>query len=286
MKSALQVSAGGVSLPRADRGEPAPRRTGSGVRAARHRRLRRAIATSTSSSSTPRPIRRTSAIRIDGASTAGPTPRRCTSCRTCGSATRGPGGRRRGPSRRSRAGRADGVCLVTDDSGTVRRSATCPLTTGSDRATCTDRRRRPLFTDNETNGERVYGPATPAASRTSRTRSTARSASASRRRSDPTAAAPRRRCTTSSRGAGAAARSRCACGSPTRRPADAARRRRRRSSPRARPRPTSSTQAVQPPEATADERLVQRQALAGLLWTQAELPLRRRRAGSTATTRD
>ena len=39
--SALQVSAGGVSVPRADRGEPAPRRTGSGVRAARYRGVRR-----------------------------------------------------------------------------------------------------------------------------------------------------------------------------------------------------------------------------------------------------
>ena len=102
-ESALQVSAGGVSVPRADRGEPAPRRTGSGVRAARHRRLRRR--------SLLRHLHRIRQGRAGGhsdphrgASTAGPTPRRCTSCRTCGSATPGPGGRRRVPSRRSRAG--------------------------------------------------------------------------------------------------------------------------------------------------------------------------------------
>ena len=43
--------------------------------------------------------------------------------------------------------------------------------------------------------------------------------------------------------------------------------------------------AIHPPKATADERLVQRQALAGLLWTKQSY-LFDVRAGSTATTRD
>ena len=95
---ALQVPAGGVSVPRADRGEPAPRRPGSGVRAARHRRLRRTTATSTSSSSTPRPIRRT----CDPDHGAQPRARRRAAPHPAaprGSATPGPGARRRSPSR-------------------------------------------------------------------------------------------------------------------------------------------------------------------------------------------
>ena len=41
-----------------------------------------------------------------------------------------------------------------------------------------------------------------------------------------------------------------------------------RSSPIAARRPTSSTPAIHPPEASDDEKLIQRQALAGLLWTK------------------
>ena len=50
----LQVPAGGVPLRAAGRGEPAARPRERRVRAGRHRRLRRATATSTCSSSTPR----------------------------------------------------------------------------------------------------------------------------------------------------------------------------------------------------------------------------------------
>ena len=80
--------------------------------------------------------------------------------------------------------------------------------------------------------------------------------------------APRRRPLPLRRGAGGRLGRRSACGSPTRRPADAARRRRRDHRPRARPRPTSSTPRSTRREATDDERRVQRQALAGLLWTK------------------
>ena len=53
---------------------------------------------------------------------------------------------------------------------------------------------------------------------------------------------------------------------------------RSRSSMRAAPKPTSSTPSIHPPQRIGDEeRNVQRQAFAGMLWTQAELPLRRRR---------
>jgi hypothetical protein len=67
----------------------------SRVRAGRHRRVRRAIATSTSRSSTPRPTPTICASCIT-AHNRGPDRRRCTCCRSCGSATPGRGGATRG----------------------------------------------------------------------------------------------------------------------------------------------------------------------------------------------
>ena len=110
-----------------------------------------------------------------------------------------------------------------------------------------------------------------------------------RRRSDarsgPTASAPRRRSTTASMRPGRRLGRRSGSGSPTQptaAPLADGRRDHRRAQGRGR---RVLRSARTRPSATADERLVQRQALAGLLWTQAELPLRRRRSGSTATTR-
>ena len=216
MKSALQVPAGGVPLPRAHRGEPAPRRTGSGVRAARHRRLRR------------RPLLRHRhrvrqgrpedlAIRI-AAFNRGPEPRRCTSCRTSGSATPGPGAERRSPSRRSRASAA-ARCRAwsTDDSGIDRRSQYAGSLPARPAVPVRPRGGESLFTDNETNGERVFGPGNT--SRKPYVKDAFHRAICERdtTASTPTTAAPRRRSTTTTRSR-RAARSRSACGSPTRRP--------------------------------------------------------------------
>ena len=168
--------------------------------------------------------------------------------------------------------RADGVCLVTDDSGTPP-IPTCRRTTASVRATCTGRRRRPLFTDNETNGERAYGPGN-----TSRKPYTKDAFHRAICEGDTTAVRP------DGCGTKAALHYRYvvpAGGAVTlrlrltdRRPGCA---RRRRRDHRARKAEADVFYAgLAPREATADEKLVQRRALAGLLWTQAELPLRRR----------
>ena len=63
-EGALQVPAGRVSLRAAGRGEPPPRQARAGVRAGRHRRVRRRAATSTCSPSTPRPRPNDILIRI------------------------------------------------------------------------------------------------------------------------------------------------------------------------------------------------------------------------------
>ena len=149
----------------------------------------------------------------------------------------------------------------------VRRSQHAGALPARTAATCTDREAPALFTDNETNGERAYGPGNT--SRKPHTKDAFHRAICER---DPTAVRPDGRGTKAAlhyqlHGACAAARSRCACGSPTRRP-------RMRS-------PTVDTiiaarkaeadtfyAGLAPREATADERLVQRRALAGLLWTK------------------
>ena len=118
-EAALQVSAGGVSLRAAGRGEPAARGAGARVRAARHRHLRRRPLLRHRRSSTPRPGPEDIADPHHASPTAVPTRRRSTSCRTSGSATPGPGARsRRRPSRASRTGsRRRGSSLVADDAG-------------------------------------------------------------------------------------------------------------------------------------------------------------------------
>ena len=108
-----------------------------------------------------------------------------------------------------------------------------------------------------------------AASRTSRTPSTATSSTARRRRQPGRRWGPRPACDCRARGARRAAPSSAACGSPATRstadPLGDVDAHRRRS---ARRRPTTSTRPSSPPRATADEKLVQRQAFAGMLWSK------------------
>ena len=253
------------------------RRRGSrraGVRAARHRRLRRGPLLRRRSSSTPRPAPTTSAS-ASRRSTAARRPPRCTSCRTCGSATPGRGGRRRCPSRSSALGPAGpaSVSLFADDERR-RRCASLPFAYRLGRATCTARRAAgSLFTNNETNRERVCRPRRPAAGRpTSRTPSTATS-SAARSASTRTRPAPRRASTTRPLRPGRrVGRLPPAADRPNAEPARSPRstrvvaQRRREAD--------EFYEALHPPKATADERRVQRQALAGMLW-QADLLVRR-----------
>ena len=110
----LQVSAAGISLSPADRGEPAPRRPGRRVRAARHRDLRSGPLLGHHRSNTPRPRPKTCASGSRRPIAAPRTPS-CTSCRTCGSATSGRGAQSREPeprietvARRGRRRRAHG----------------------------------------------------------------------------------------------------------------------------------------------------------------------------------
>ena len=201
-----------------DRAQPAPRRTGSGVRAARYRGIRgrsllrhlHRVRQGRSGGhrdpdhrAQPRARRRAAAHPADlvvpqhvGLGTDAAA-RAEDHVRARG--RRVPGGRRQRHVRRSQ------------HAGALPARTALPVRTG---------RRRPCSPTTRPTASAPTDPATPAASRTPRTRSTARSASATRRRSDPTAAAPRRRCTTST-WCRRAARSRCACGSPTRRRPDA-----------------------------------------------------------------
>ena len=131
------------------------------VRADRHGRLRRATATSTSWSSTPRRRPRTSASG-SRRSTAAPSPRRSTSCRTSGSATPGRGGPAPGPEPKIARGAGPArrrSALVTDDSEVddARRSIPIPYRLGP-RTLYAPRGGVPMFTDNETNMPRVFGP--------------------------------------------------------------------------------------------------------------------------------
>ena len=114
------------------------------VRAARHRRVRPRLV-GRRRSSTPRPTPATSASASRSA-TPGPSRRRCTCCRRCGSATPGPGTRAR-PSRRSR--RVDDGALRAEHEqlGTV--------------VLAGDGAPEPLFCDNETNTRRLWGAAGP-----------------------------------------------------------------------------------------------------------------------------
>ena len=151
----------------ARRGEPPTRQGRSGVRADRHRRVRRATAISTWSrntrSSSPSDICIRITVHNRGPEDRGP----CTCCRSCGSATRGRGAiRSASPSWRWTA---TSSCAESEALGTYRlyREGDAPW----------------LFTENETNGRRLFGRRKPAV--ISRTRSTSSSSTATQAAINP-----------------------------------------------------------------------------------------------------
>ena len=125
----------------------------------------------------------------------------------------------------------------------------------------------PLFTDNETNAERctVRRERRPACSR--RTPSTGRSSTA-KRASTRRAPAPRRALHFKRGRAGGAARRSGSLRLTPDADEGSARRRRARSSTTRRAEADEFYAAIHPPKASQDEKLVQRQALAGMLWTK------------------
>ena len=163
--------------------------------------------------------------------------------------------------------------------------ARSPSTTTSDGVRLTLRQGAPeaLFSDNETNAERLFGAprATPYVKDAFHDHVVAASGDGESR----ARRAPRPRfATRSTRRAPARARRRCCgcarCAAPAERSDDgfdAVDGRRRQ------PRPTRSTPSSTPAGASDDEALVQRQAFAGLLWTKQFYHYDVRRAGSTAT---
>ena len=205
----LQVSPGGLSLCRPDGDQPPAQPRGDGVRAARYRRVRRrpllrrvrgvcqGLARTTSWCGSPR-------------STAARSPPSCTCCRRSGSATIGRRGwpsLPRSPSSRRSTGPA-GVSTV---------AATHPEL-GTYNLYCAGEVSSLLFTENETNNERLfpgYSERQPVRQRRHQQPiwSTGR-----RRRSTPTGAAPRSPRTTTRRSP-PASRRRCGCACRGRMPA-------------------------------------------------------------------
>ena len=151
-EGALQVPAGRVPLRAARRGEPAARQARARVRARRHRRLRRRTATSTSSSSTRRRRPTTSSIRITVANRGpgGGAARTC--CRRSGSATPG-----RGAARARATGRKPRDRARTGDGALVAEHASLGRFRLDRRAVEPDGAAELLFTENETNAQRLFG---------------------------------------------------------------------------------------------------------------------------------
>ena len=141
-------------------GEPPPRRPGLRVRAARHRRLRRGPLLRHLHRVRQERRRKTSAS-ASRRSTAAQRRRRCTSCRICGFATPGAGRRCPARSRASASALPAADCAEPGQPTTPpsKRSATFRCSTGWGRARSTPLPAAALlFTNNETNGERVFGP--------------------------------------------------------------------------------------------------------------------------------
>ena len=141
----LQVPPGGLSVRRPGRDEPRPRAGRAGVRAARHGRVRRATATSTSSWSMPRRRPRTCSSGSP-CTTAARNRRRSTSCPRSGSATTGRGEATSPvPSLRQ---------LAQDETGGVVALSHRDL---GERYFFAEGASALLFTENETNTERLFG---------------------------------------------------------------------------------------------------------------------------------
>ena len=129
--------------------ERAPHAAGVRVRAHRHRSLRRGPLLRRRSSSTPSRRRRT-ASSGSPSRTGARSPRRSISCRRCGSATRGTGGPGTKP-RLAAAKQTNGASVVAASHAEL-----------GDRWLYCDGAPRLLFTENDTNTERIFG--TPNAS--------------------------------------------------------------------------------------------------------------------------
>ena len=274
---ALQVSAARVSVRAADRGEPPPRRGRSGVRADRHRHLRR------------RPLLRHRDRDREGGSGVDRLPRHraqprpgaraaSTSSRSSGSATPGRGAATRRA--RRRVDRVDGRAARSSPTIRTRRRWPACCTTRASARTCSScpPGRELLFTDNETNAPRVFGrthvaqPLREGRLPPPHRQWRADAVNPAQQRDEGVRLDARR-----DRAGRSRARCACACG-PARQRARLAgdAELRRRSSTSAAPKPTSSTRrstrrAPSPRSATSSAR--PSPGCSG----QAELPLRRRR---------
>ena len=209
---------------RARRGEPPARPRRAGVRAARHRRLRRATATSTSFVEYAKADARGHPDPDHGRPTAGRTPRRSTCCRRSGSATPGRGATdAAAPDAAAAPTAPDGAIVALDEP--MLRHALARLRQGAPEL---------LFTENETQHRAALRRAERAAVRQGRHQRLRRER-AQRTRSTRRAAARRPRRTTGCDGPGGR---RVACALRLTRPAPdgratVRRRLRRRSSPTA-----------------------------------------------------
>ena len=221
-----------------------------GVRAGRHRRLRRRPLLGRSPSTTPRRRRTTCCMRITRRATRARDGRRCTCCRRCGSATPGRGASTADACRRSRV--EDGALVAEHRPA---RPRWCSPATA---------RPTPLFCDNETNARAAVRRAERDAVPEGRHQRPRR---ARRRHGQPGAdAAPRRRCATSSTWP-PARRRRSSCGCERRAGATVGADFDRRSMRAARSAEADEFYAdADPAGASADEALVLRQAFAGMLW--------------------
>ena len=275
---ALQVPAAGVPLHRPGRHQPRARPRRLRVRAARHRRLRRRPLLRRATSSTPRPAPEDILVRVT-VHNRGPEDADLHLLPTLWfrNTWSWAAGRPAAGAARLRAGPAAGQSVVEAEHDRL----------GRRRLVCVGAH-PVLFTENETNAERLFG-GDERRPRTSRTASAGTSWTARRARSIPRASAPRRPSTSSSTVPGGR------LGHGPAAPDRPAGRRRRRT-------PTSPTafDAIVDAGAAAeagrvlrrpagrrnsatDERQVVRQALAGHAVEQAVLRLRRGAAGSPST---
>ena len=197
-----------------------------------------------------------------------PTPRRCTSCRSCGFATRGRGARSRGPSRDHVAERRPRARRSSPTTRDVHADPHIPpSTTGSARASSTRPRggRRSSPTTRR-NGAARLRPRQHESHAVHQGRVPPRVCEGERLRAIRPSAARRPPCTTATivpAGGPVTLHLRLTDGADaTRSPTST------RSSTQRKREADEFYDALHPPGATADEKLVQRQALAGLLWTK------------------
>ena len=282
MKMLYKYPQAAYPVPAAARRKPQARRRRHGIRAARHRRLRRGPL-----------LRHRHRVRQGGSrrhlhpdrgvQPRAARPRSCTCCRTCGSATRGDGARSAGSEPVITGGPSGRGCQSLVGRRLERGSAAEPdvRVPARRRGTSTPRRTAPR-------SSRTTRPTRERSRTGARERQSVHEGRVSppRRERRARPRQPRR-----DRHEGGAALHGHACRRGARRVwrlrltpetlADPLARRRARSSPSAATRPTSSTPRSIRRRRPPTRSCVQRQALAGMLWTQADLPVRRGRSGWT-----